>query len=660
MNFVIPTIYKAIDQYTRPVRSYANETVAFANKAAAANARLERGMRKVSSIASDVAVNTGIAAAAILTPLSLAVNSAMKFEDRMADVGKTTGLADSELLAFGKGIRSLSRTTRTSIDDLASIGEIGGQLGVAKNELLSFVAASDKFNIALGKDYAGGVEEAISSVSKLKSLYKDTRGLAISDAIMRTGSAINDLGAMGNGTSQNINDFMLRVGALPDALKPSITSTAALGAFFEEAGINSEIASGGFSNFLLVAGKNLAGFAAQMHVSQQAASLLLQTDPTEFAKRFSTSINGLAPDRLANKLHDLKLNSQETIKVIGALGANTQQLTNYQIKATEAFTAGSSLAAEAARKNETFAAKVYKAKNIIVDLTIAVGEKLIPVLSSMIDKVAPVVSSVVDWVNKNESLVSGFVTAAGYIGGFLAAVSGISTAIAIVTKATWLWKSAQVMLNLVFMANPIGFVIRLVIFLATIIKVVSNHTDGWGKQWNATVSWMGAVFDSWYLNLKLQFMGLYNGFRGMVDDIVEAWKWGQNKLGFLSDEQYKKDLAMIEAQKNARIAANNQTLAAFASAQQKAAQGPGWHVTWKDDKKNVVSPEETDAPAPALMSTNQVQQNTFMQSMQMEHTGAKQLIEILVKDSNGNTEIGKNTGGIPIKVTPNLGTWTKR
>lgn len=441
-QYIIPTIFTAVDKMSAPMLRMGSGLRGLTTLAGEQGARLQRQLGNISTSAMNTAKNAGIAGAAIVAPLGLAVKTAVDFEDKMADIGKTTGLTGRDLKVFGEGILTISKTTRSGVDDLLKIGEIGGQLGVATNELLSFTAAADKFNIALGKDYGGGVEEAISSVGKINTLFAQTRALNISESITRAGSVINELGAQGAGTSQNINDFILRIGALPDALKPSMTATAALGTLFQEMGIDAQIGAGGLTQLLLDASKNMGGFAAQLKITTAQASELLKSDPTAFASRFAVSLNGMPVEQTAMLFKKLSIASNEEIKVLGALGSGTERLTALQNIANKAFEQGTSLSNEAAKKNETLAAKLQIAKNNVQALSIVVGTELVPVITNLIGKVTPVITAISEWV-KNHRVLSGIIIRSVAALGVLAlVVSGTAFAIGTVTKAIWLWNIA--------------------------------------------------------------------------------------------------------------------------------------------------------------------------------------------------------------------------
>jgi tubulin-specific chaperone A len=375
----VPTIFTAEDKFSRIVEQMSRKTSSFQKKLAGmerANNRLDQF--KYHALAGTVALGS-------------TVKVATEFEDKMADISKTTGIKDIGLKNLGDDILKLGQNTRTSIPDIQEISRIGGQLGIAEKGILSFTKSANQFNVALGEDYAGGVEEAVLSVGKINSLFKDTRKLSIDDHITRIGSSFNALSSSGKASTSNINDFVLRVGTLPDVLKNSATATAGLGAFLEEVGINSERGSSGFSTLLLRAGTALPKFAAQMNITTESARELLAQDPIKFAQKFSRSLNKLSPDKLALKLKDLGIGGQESIKVVGALGNETDRLAVLMKLSTNEFKKGTSILDEYNVKNETTAANLAKSKNNFQALGITIGTKLAPVINKLISYFIPLV-----------------------------------------------------------------------------------------------------------------------------------------------------------------------------------------------------------------------------------------------------------------------------
>lgn len=524
--FTIPAIFMAVDRFSSPLARMRGGMDEFSTRAE----RMERSLRKISQKSRDVAVKSAMVGTAIVAPLVVAGKAAIDFEDKMADVAKTTGLSGTPLEKFGDSLLKLSITTRSTIPELLQIAEIGGQLGIAQKDLLSFVSASNKFGIALGKDFSGGIEQAVTQVGKIKTLFTDTRDLNISDAIIKTGSAINQLGAIGAATSGNITDFTLRIGALPDAFKPSLVNTLAMGTLFEEVGLTAEIAAGGVTKFLSEAGQNIGKFASQMKISSSEAKNLLANDPTEFMKKFALTFKGVRPDVLATKLKDLGLNSQEVQKVIGSLGSSIGRLTELQTASNTEFIKGTSLAQEAATKEATRAAMIQKTKNNLEALSITIGNEVLPMVSKLVDTILPYLKAAAEWVRNNKETTKIIVKVAAVVAGLLFTLSAFATVVSVVTGAMAAWgvvtkglTAAQWLLNVALNANPIGLMIIGMTALAAIIPIIVAYWEDWGAALTMTVGIAALFFSPVIAGLAAVIM-LVQSFSRNWNMIVQAFK----------------------------------------------------------------------------------------------------------------------------------------
>jgi TP901 family phage tail tape measure protein len=495
-KFVIPSIFTAVDKLSGPVDKMTRSLRGFDEQAKTASARAERSFRKVGQAAGKIAVGAGAMATAVTAPLVVAINDAVKFEDKMADVAKTTGLEGAALDKFGKDILAMSANTRTSIESLQDIAAIGGQMGIANSELLKFTGSVNQFNVALGSDFQGGVEEAARSIAVLRNLFRETRGLDVSDAITKAGSAINAISAKGVSVPE-LTDFISRIGQLPDAVKPSIQATAALGAVLNKAGITSEIGARGLGDILMTAGQNLPAFAAQIKMTEAATKQLINSSPEQFLMKFASSLKGLKSEQLSVLLKSLKIGDVGAIKVVGALGTATENFAMFQGIANAEFAKGTSLQDEYNKKNETMAAKLAKAKNNFEALSITVGTQLLPILDKIVQKVAPMITSFATFVKEHPGMIKMVAALAGIlwlitgiaglvagisaigvafsaIAGFLASLAPIASVVLLIFKVIGTLITVAVSAVASFGALAIG------IFLL-LVSVVASFVRNWDK-----------------------------------------------------------------------------------------------------------------------------------------------------------------------------------
>lgn len=268
-----------------------------------------------------------VAVAASLAGVAISIQQTIDMNNKMADaqtaVAKTTGMTKQEVNDLAAAYSDFD--TRTSKIDLLKISTVGGRLGVPKEEIKDFTQVVDQAYVALGDSFEGGVEKVAEKIGKIKGLFDGTKELNYAEAVNMIGSAMNELGADGAASEQNIADFTLRVGQLPEKLKPSVSETMALGAAFEESGVDAERASSGYSKFVRVAAKETAAFAQVMGISQKEVEKLINQDPLQFFLRFSEGAKGLDATALSSILDGLKLNDNEVISIIGSASENTDR-----------------------------------------------------------------------------------------------------------------------------------------------------------------------------------------------------------------------------------------------------------------------------------------------------------------------------------------------
>ncbi|WP_315056230.1 phage tail tape measure protein [Chryseobacterium indoltheticum] len=312
--------------------------------------------------------------------------------DAQTAVSKTTGMTTEEVKELTAAY--LDFDTRTNQLDLLKIAEIGGRLGVPKAEIQDFTREVDKAYVALGDSFSGGVEKVAEKIGKIKGLFKETKELKFGEAMNEIGSGLNELGADGAASEENIADFALRMGQLPEALKPAISETMGLGAAFEESGIDAERASSGYMTFIRTAGKETAGFAKVMGITQKEVEKLLNADPLQFFLKFSEGAKGLDPVKLAQILDGLKLNSGEVISIIGAASENTDKFRKSIELSGQAMDEATSLQDEFNKVNNNAAAIYEKLQKKWKE--VYTSEKVAKVLNYLIQTIGKLLGVVED------------------------------------------------------------------------------------------------------------------------------------------------------------------------------------------------------------------------------------------------------------------------
>lgn len=290
-----------------------------------------------------------------------------ELSDQQANVMKTTAMTKQEVDELTKSFGALE--TRTSRIDLLKIAEEGGRIGIAKDQMADFVQVMDKANVALGDSFTGGVEEVSSVLGKLKFLFEETKDLGVDLAYNAIGSAINDLGADGVATEKNIAEFATRLGSLPNQLKPTIAEALALGAAFEESGIEAEVSARAYSIFLKQAtdpGK-MGEFARVMGVSTEEMRKMIDADPVEFFLKFGEQLgkSRISASQMSQMLQDMGINADGANKIVGAISNNSARFRAQIDLSNKSMSAATSLTNEFNTKNETLAATLEKIQKTV-------------------------------------------------------------------------------------------------------------------------------------------------------------------------------------------------------------------------------------------------------------------------------------------------------
>jgi hypothetical protein len=441
------------------------------------------------------------------------IQKTLKLKDAFADIAKATNLSTEGVEKLNKELKNID--TRTTNQELRDIAVAGGQLGVANDQLVDFVKNVDKAVVALGDEFTGGVDQVAKEIGGVAKLFDETRSMQIGPAINNIGSALNELGAAGSATSPVIAEFTTRMGQLGN-LAPKLAETLGLGAALQELGLTAEIASSGLSGLLLTAANKSDLFAQHLGMSKKAVEDLINTSPNEFLMRLAKSFEGMAPVQVAQRLKELKVESQESIKVMSLLADQTDFVAEKQALAAKAMAEGTSLTEEFNKKNYDLAVELKNLNEWFNSLLTSQGlqeflAKAIHNASEFI-KVLPQVG---EWLGKNSEYFYIILAATvAYYGAIIKATvatvanttaelarkaayeisfrwlviseaaskvyaltTGVLTGqITLQTAAITLARGAWAGLNAIMLANPIGVVVAAVGALAYAVKLYSDNT----------------------------------------------------------------------------------------------------------------------------------------------------------------------------------------
>lgn len=310
-----------------------------------------------------------------------AKESWLNYDEALVDAMKTTGLTREQIESLSTSLAKID--TRTAQNELLSLARVGGKLGITgEQDLLAFVRAADKINVALKEDLGGDAEAAIGQIGKLVDIFQLKGEMGLEGAMLSVGSAINELGAASTANEGYIVNFTNRLAGIAPNAKISIDKILGLASTLDANGQAAETAATAIGQTITAMFKKTETFAQIAKMPFEDFKNLLERDVNQALLKVLEGMkgdNGLFD--IVDSMTEMHLNGQRATTVLGALANNVEMLKGQQELANQAFQEGTSLTDEFAKKNESATATLEKNKKAIEAQWVALGEQLMPVVN---------------------------------------------------------------------------------------------------------------------------------------------------------------------------------------------------------------------------------------------------------------------------------------
>lgn len=399
------------------------------------------------------------------------VQSFAEMDDAMTDVMKYTGQTKNEVADMNEEFKKM--TTRTPREELNELAGAAGRLGIqGKENIVGFVDAADKINVALGDDLGEG---AIDQIGKLTMVFGEDKTKGLNGAMLATGSAINELGANSSANTGFITEFTSRVAGMAMQAKISQTDIMGYASALSQAGVEGEVASGVFAQFVTKMFTDPAKFAKAAGLDIQAFTNLLKTDANQAILQFLKSMQQKGGfDQLAPMLKSLKMQGTQAIPVLTSMAAKLTELKEAQDLAAKAYEEGTSIINEFDNANSSAAAKLEQEEKKLNDVKVALGQELMPIIAGSINlgtTVLKVITKLIKFANDYKLVILALTTTIGY---YTVAAKAAAIKTALFTAATNAARIATFAFNVVVKANPIGLMVGA---LATAVAWLTTYTQ---------------------------------------------------------------------------------------------------------------------------------------------------------------------------------------
>lgn len=305
-----------------------------------------------------------------------ATDAYARMEEAEAQVVKYTGMTKQQVHELNEDLKRMD--TRTAREKLNALAGDAGRLGIsAKEDVLEFVDAADKINVALGEDLG---EDAVKNIGKLAMMFGEDRKLGLRGAMLATGSAINEVAQNSSAAEAYLVGFMGRVSGAANQAKVAQGDIIGYASVLDQNMQQQEMAATAFQTLMMKMYQTPAKFAKLAGKNVQEFTALIKEDANEAILQFLETLGkkgGL--DKLAPMFKEMKLDGVRAAGVISTMAGKIEDIRAAQKLANDAYSDGTSIINEFNVQNNTVQAGIDKAKKKFADITIELGEKLLPI-----------------------------------------------------------------------------------------------------------------------------------------------------------------------------------------------------------------------------------------------------------------------------------------
>lgn len=432
--------------------------------------KMADGFNKYAAIgASAIASLTGVAMTA-----RKCVDEFAEMQEAESQVRKYTGMTAEEVKGLNEEFKQMD--TRTPREKLNALAGDAGRLGItAKKDVLEFVDAADKINVALGEDLG---EDAVKNIGKLAQMFGEDEKLGLRGAMLATGSAINEVAQNSSAAEAYLVGFTARVAGAANQAKVAQGDILGYASVLDQDMQQQEMAATAFQTLMMKMFQTPAKFAKIAGQSVEEFTSLIKKDANEAMLQFLDTLNkkgGL--DQLAPMFKEMGLDGVRASGVISTMAGKIDDIRDAQKLANDAYRDGTSIINEFNVQNNTVQAGLDKAKKNFKDVRVELGEKLQPVMRYMITTGSLTVkglSAIVSVLSEYKGAILTAATAVTaytlYVKAGTIATAAYNTVTKVATLATNLFSKAT-------KASPWGLVIAGITAVVSYLAIFRDKTD---------------------------------------------------------------------------------------------------------------------------------------------------------------------------------------
>lgn len=286
----------------------------------------------------------------------------MKYSEQLTNIRKVALSTTDEVANLSKELAKID--TRTSIEELNNLAYAGAKLGITTQNLAGFVRAADQVNVALKEDLG---DEALTALAKITEVMGLADKYGVEQAMLKTGSAIFRLASTSTATSGKIVDFSNRMLALGEQAALTTPDILALGAAVDSMALEPEVAATAFGKLVVELRKGTSPIEKSLGIASGSLKKMIESGRGMDAiltifRRMGETKNLFALDGL---FKDLGSDGARLVKTMVTMAAKNGMLTKAVKESNKAFNEGSAVTVEYNMQQETAAAYMERANNLL-------------------------------------------------------------------------------------------------------------------------------------------------------------------------------------------------------------------------------------------------------------------------------------------------------
>lgn len=384
---------------------------------------MDEAKQKLANLKTEI-----VASVASVAAIAAPIKSAIDFESSMADVNKVVDFkTPDELKEFSNQILNMSRDIPLSVNEIAAITASGGQLGIAKENLMDFTQTAAKMGVAFDMS----AKEAGDNMATLMNIFN----MSV-DGVRGLGDTINHLSNNSASTANKIVNAVGRIAGNAKDMGLSADATAGLASSFIALGKQPEVAATAINSMLTVlnnadkAGGDLEKAFKSIGLSGKELKAQILKNPQKALTDFLHTLSKVPKEKKTGILttifgknfgDDISLltGAIENFDKAMALSGDNKRF--------------GSMEAEFQSRSDTTENKIQLMKNALNELSVSFGRVFLPYIKRGVEKITEFIQKITEFVRSNEDLVKkiGFSVAAFF--GFNVAMTTLKASSALLT-----------------------------------------------------------------------------------------------------------------------------------------------------------------------------------------------------------------------------------